>query len=342
MIVHGELSGLLPGERTLASNLQIGRDTLRAALDILEAGEWISPREHGKRRQILQSGSSAAPLHRSRTQRIAFLSPKRLEQMPPKMLLEFDTLRDLLNKQGYELDLLTPGLFHLTNPTRKLEQLLGDESADAWVLYQCPPLVQAWFEEKKIPSLVRGHPQPGVTLPSIDEDWRAAAFHAGGLLKRNGHTSIGLMMPDVPLAGLRATEQGLFEAITDTGAGTVHRLVDRREPGSLTKLLKRAFKLKDPPTALVTTRSRQVLTTLTWLAERRLKIPDDLSVVALCYDGWFDHIIPSVTHYHLESRALARSVVRKILQITAGTSSGATGTFLIPEHVPGHSVRKIG
>ena len=59
MIETSELSGLLPGERTLAAKLQIGRDTLRVALEILESEEWIAPREHGKRRRILKSGTSS-------------------------------------------------------------------------------------------------------------------------------------------------------------------------------------------------------------------------------------------------------------------------------------------
>lgn len=59
MIDNQELKGLLPGERTLSSNLQIGRDTLRAALDILEAERWIAPRAHGKRRRILRSPPSS-------------------------------------------------------------------------------------------------------------------------------------------------------------------------------------------------------------------------------------------------------------------------------------------
>ena len=78
MIENRELQHLLPGERTLAANLQIGRDTLRAALDALEAEQWIAPREHGKRRKILRS-SGASPTGRpAATKRVALLSPKRL------------------------------------------------------------------------------------------------------------------------------------------------------------------------------------------------------------------------------------------------------------------------
>ncbi len=42
MISAGELKQRLPGERDLATRLQIGRDTLRAALVELEKLGWIS------------------------------------------------------------------------------------------------------------------------------------------------------------------------------------------------------------------------------------------------------------------------------------------------------------
>lgn len=42
MISSGDLHDILPGERRLADQLQIGRDTLRGALQILESENVIS------------------------------------------------------------------------------------------------------------------------------------------------------------------------------------------------------------------------------------------------------------------------------------------------------------
>ena len=95
MISSGDLQGLLPGERTLASQLQIGRDTLRAALTSLEADGIISHNEQGKRRRILTTAEKC----RTATKRIAFPSPKSLAQLPPWMLVQFDSLRDILHQR---------------------------------------------------------------------------------------------------------------------------------------------------------------------------------------------------------------------------------------------------
>lgn len=340
MIVEGSLPKLLPGERTLAEKLQIGRDTLRAALDILEADGWITPREHGKRRRILKAGSRIR--QREETKRIAFLSPKSLQELPPWLLIEFDIVRGLLNRRGYELELISPGLFHLRNPARKLEKLIEDHDVDAWILYQCPAPLQLWFEEKKIPALIRGYPQPEVNIPCLDEDWHAASFHAGGLLKRHGHERIGLLMPNVKLAGLEATERGLVEAIeTESNPGSIYKLIDRGETGSVARALEVAFGLQHPPTAFIATRSRHVLTIMSWLAERRLRIPNDVSLVALCYETWYEHLRPSITHYHSEPDTIARSLVRKILRVVSSEAKGPQLKLLIPECFEGGSVRTI-
>lgn len=340
MIEAGEFPDLLPGERNLAAKLQIGRDTLRVALDILESEGWITPRQHGKRRRITKPGLRVD--QREKTKRIAFLSPKSLRDLPPWMLIEFDLVRGLLNRRGYELELVSPGLFRLRNPARKLEKLVEDFEVDAWILYQCPAPVQLWFEEQKLPALIRGYPQPAVNIPCLDEDWHAASFHAGGLLKRHGHHRIGLLMPDVKLAGLEATERGFTEAMeSGPNPGSVYKMIDRGEPGSVARTLEVALGLENPPTAIVATRSRYVLNIMSWLAERRLRLPDDLSLVALCYETWYEHLRPTITHYHSEPDTIARSLIRKILGVASNELKGSPQKLLIPECFEGQSVRRV-
>lgn len=338
MVKSGEITDTLPGERTLASRLQIGRDTLRAALEILEAQEVISPREHGKRRTVLNQGGE---LQTNRSRRVAFMSPKELRELPPNMLIEVDTLRELLNSRGYDLELITPGIFHLKNPARRLDKILRDHQYDIWILHQCPLQVQQWFQKNKIPAIVRGYANEGIEIPSLDEDWYASAFHAGGVLKRHGHKSVGLLMPDTKLAGLLASEQGLRDAIElPNSDGTVHAIIDNPDPASTHRAMERALKLKSPPTALVGTRSRHTLTVLSWLAQHKLTIPRDISYISLSYEQWYSHLTPRVDHYHSDPTTFARSMVRKIVSHFENKKVQRL-RLLIPEYIAGDSVRKI-
>ena len=339
MITHGELRDLIPGERTLAVKLQIGRDTLRAALEILEKKNVISERQHGKRRSILNP--SPFPRHTS-TKRVAFLSPKKLLQFPPQLLAEFDTLRELLQKRAYELELVSPGIFHLQNPSARLKNLIKDHEADVWILYQCDRKIQEWFCQNQIPALVRGFSHDAIDLPCIDDDWRSAAFHAGHHLKRMGHHRIGLLVPDTKLAGLRATEAGLKEAASEKPQPlSIHTMTDKGDLKSVTRALDIAFGLDEPPSALIATRSRHILTLISWLASHRLSIPRDISVIALSSEAWFDHLIPAISHYRSDPITMARAVSRNVLQLVEGTSSTAKTKLLFPEFFDGGSVKKL-
>lgn len=340
LINDGELTHLLPGERTLAAKLQIGRDTLRLALELLETQGYLSPRQQGKSRKILQPAKAGRK--KTSPKRVAIISPKKLHELPPWMLIEVDTLRELLNQHGYQLELLTPGIFQLKNPARRLEKLVNDSRVNVWILYQCPAPVQQWFQKKKLHTIIRGYPYESVELPCIDEDWEAASYHAGVALARKGHRIVGLLMPDTKLAGLITTEAGLRRAIENPPTcGIVHKMVDQAEPGSARRALERMFQLQNPPTAIVVTRSRHVLTLLTWLAGHRLRVPNDLSLIALSYEGWFEHLTPSITHYHSDPASLARTVMRKVTNLIGGESAEATRKLIIPEYLEGQSVRKI-
>jgi len=336
MIASGDLVDTLPGERVLAARLQIGRDTLRAALEILESTGYLSPRKHGTKRRITQQPASTP----SRvTQRIAFLSPKKLHELPPWMLVEVDTLRELLHSRGYNFEFLTPGIFHLKNPSRQLEALAENSHIDVWILYQCPGLIQEWFQKNDLPTIIRGYPNPGVDIPHIDTDWQATAFHAGTVLARNGHRHVGLLMPDAQLAGLRASEVGLKQAIeSESYGGKVHLLIDKIQTGSVCNTLELAFSQEHPPTAIVGTRTRHILSVMSWLAERGMSIPKNLSYISLSYEQWFEYLVYPVTHYHADPAAFARSMARKVVSLSGGKTKSQPLKLIIPEFHKGRSV----
>lgn len=333
-IKAGEYAKQLPGERNLAERLQIGRDTLRSALEILEKQKVVSPRQHGKQRQILYQTDKK--LKTKASKRIAFLSPKTLRQLSPLTLLELDNLRVLLHSNGYELDLLSPAIFQLKDPSRRLSEICYESHHDLWILYQCNASVQHWFQKNELPSIVRGYPHKGITLPCLDEDWEAAAFHAGVTLTRHGHRHIALLMPDTKLAGLRATEAGLRRAIeTNQSQNSLHILKEQQDNASVTRALELSFKLKNPPTAIVVTRPRHVLTLISWLASHRLRVPNDLSLVAICYEDWFGFILPKIAHYRVDPSLLARSLIRLIKKISEDQQNPSDRKLLVPEYYSG-------
>lgn len=338
MIREGELIGQLPGERVLAARLQIGRDTLRQALKLLEEGGHVSPRKQGKSRNIIASRQQTEG---KSLKKVAFVSPKHLGELPSWMLVEVDILRELLSQNGFQLELINPGVFHLKNPGHRLKKLVDRSNFDVWILYQCPAPLQLWFQKEGLPTIIRGYPHEGVELPFLDEDWDAAAYHAGLTLARRGHRHVGLLMPNTKLAGLAAAERGLRRAIEAEGInGSVHSIVDQMEAASTKRALGNVFQRKNPPTALVATRSRHVITSIGWLASHRLRVPQELSLIALCYEQWFEHLHPEISHYHADPNSLARSLVRRILAVAEGLGE-TSKKLVIPEYNERNSVSDL-
>lgn len=338
MIDSGELKQRLPGERDLAARLQIGRDTLRAALAELEKQGWISVGAHGKRRSILKNPQSGK--QSKRTRRIGFLSPKRLQDLTPAMLLEVDHLREILARKDISLEVHSPSIFSLQRPGTRLKDLVESVQCDAWILHQSTEQIQEWFQRKEVPCVIRGYPYAGISLPSLDVDWQATGLHAGALLTRSGHRSLGLMMPDTQLQGLFASQKGLETALLNSADDTLlHTITDHRTVGDVTAALHKVFHAEHPPTAIVATRSRQVLTLISWLASHRLNIPNNLSLVSLTYDSVFDALVPQVSYYHLDPSTMAKNLARKLDSVV--NRSDVEQKKLIPEFFPGSSVKEL-
>lgn len=342
MMREGELVSPIPGERALASELHIGRDTLRAALHELTKNGWISESTQGKRRRILKVLEAQAPCTTTKS-RVIFICPQRLEEFPRTMLLELNQLRGLLSKVGITIDVINPSIFDTVQPKKRLEQLIIDYKADAWVLYRCPKPVQHWFQTNNIPCIVRGYPHPDISLPFIDEDWKAAAFHAGSRLINNGHKSIAIIVPDVSLEGLRAAEKGLKEAIQQLGNNQCSYQVikEKQEIGSTIQAMQKALASPVPPTAVLVTRARHVLNLTSWLATFGYSVPEHLSLVALCSEPWFDELYSPITHYASSPATIAKSLSKQVRHLLNDTPISANNSFIIPELKNGASVKVL-
>ncbi|MDG2122143.1 MAG: GntR family transcriptional regulator, partial [Verrucomicrobiales bacterium] len=213
-IAVGRWSGLLPGERKLCQQMQVGRDTLRAAVLQLEREGLVSSGEAGKQRKILNAGAGPSLAAGLSAGVIAFLSPHRLEQFSDSLLVEVDVLRERLAGSGYRLEVVTGSkVFTQSQPAKALLKLTADYAAEAWILHRTTAPMQRWFAEKGPPSLLHGQPQ-GVQLPAVDIDYTAVGRHAGGFLISRGHRDVVTLRPHASLRGLDMAEAGLREAFS--------------------------------------------------------------------------------------------------------------------------------
>ena len=360
----GDWEPQLPGERRLAERLQVGRDTLRAALAQLERSGWVTAARPGRRRApgpavaaapgLDPAAAAAGPALTDHTPpapdptvspaRIGFLSPRRLGQLPQPMLLEVDQIRLQLASRGQTLEVFAPGWLERRNPSADLARLVREEPCAAWMLYRSTAAVQRWFADHAVPCLVRGYPQSGVglQLPHIDVDWLATARHASAHLWRLGHRRVGVLVPAQSLAGVAAAVRGVLEF--DGADWSPVSLTEHPEHHDLIPLLQRTFELDAPPTALITTRPRHAVTLLTWLGSQNLQVPRHLSVVTLAHEPVLDHLVPRVSCYRIDPVAVARVAVRRLERLArqGAAALAGRGRWLEPAFDPGASTAAPG
>ncbi len=335
----GEWSGGLPGERTLAQTLEVGRDTVRLALQRLEQEKVLGPSRAGSRRSVLIVPGQATG-KRTEALRIGVLSPRRLEQLPQPTLFEVDHLRRALADIGGSLDLFSPSWFEQKNPTKHLAQLVENEPCSAWILFRTSEQIQQWFAKSGIPCLVRGYPYTTDLLPHLDVDWEATARHASGRLWRQGHRRVGILIPPGHLRGVEAAIKGAnslgepdFSVIEIPENGTAE---------GVSRALARALQLKNPPTAIITPRSRQVATTMTWLGTQGIRVPADFGIISLAYDPFMDHLVPELSGYRVDPETVSKLVIRRVKMLISGNPGRGSNSWITPEVVKGASIGMRG
>lgn len=331
----GEWSGGLPGERTLAQALEVGRDTVRLALKRLEHDHVLGPAQAGCKRMVLSKADRRAT-SRTEVLRINVLSPRRLEQLPQPILFEIDHLRRALGDSGGSLDLFSPSWFEQKDPTKHLARLVGDEPCNAWILFRTGEQIQRWFAKSGIPSLVRGYPFTADLLPHLDVDWEATARHASGRLWRQGHRRVGILIPPGHLRGVEAAIQGAG-ALGEADLS----LIEIPENGTvegLSKALGRALQMKNPPSAIIAPRSRQAATALTWLGSRGIGVPADFTIISLAHEPFMDHLVPELSGYRVDPETVSKLLIRRVKTLISGIPGRGRISWITPEVVKGASI----
>jgi LacI family transcriptional regulator len=128
------------------------------------------------------------------------------------------------------------------------------------------------------------------------ENVESAATATNHLLDR-GHTRIGIVSGPLDTSTGVERVQGYEQALRDRGLARDDRLVRpapfRGDRGA--EVVAAMLALDDPPTGLVVANTAQVRVVLRMLAQARVAIPDDLSVVVFDDNPWTELIRPPLT-----------------------------------------------
>ena len=336
-ILNNEWRRWLPGERRLSKDLGVGRNSLRAALKILEM-EGMIKIIHRQGVQIIGNTSKRTT---KKSHVVGVLSPSPIETVYPRKILYIDALRDRLAKDGYILKYYDGNHYFKTGSEKTVQRLVEQEQCDCWMLVASNKAVQNWFSSNNISCLIAGSRHQGIDLPFVDVDYQALCRHAVVTLRRLGHRNIVYLTPPPLLAGDVRSETGFLEGINECfgdnpAVGNIVHLdpsVDHIE-----HTVNRLMKQRSRPTAMLINNAFQYLTVFSALTQRGLRVPNEVSLICRGSEYFQRYLRPTPARYEQSPFLFAGKLYRNIKKLIHNPSKKPKPILLIPDFVEGGSI----
>lgn len=339
-LTKGTWRGWLPSERVLSRTLQASRNTVRAALEQLKAEGLLAP-VRGLGNRVIDGAKSPAAPDLAKT--VGVLIPEPIGRLRPLIALWIDELKDLLIEEGYRLRIHAGRQYYQTNPARALDRLIGQHAHSAWVLTLSSEAMQRWFARRGAPCLVAGSTYPDIALPHYDLDYRAICRHAAGILLRAGHRRLALLNRESRRAGDVDSERGFLEGVSRSPHRDATAVIayHRDDVDSVARALRTLFDQKNPPTALVVSNSYAYLSTASVLAQRGLRVPQDISLISRDDDPFLASLVPEPARYRVDPHSFAKKIVGSLLQLLNRSTSQRSPALLLPKFAAGGSTSTL-
>ena len=308
-LCRGTWGGRMPGGSRLATELGVGRDTVEAALQILERDGLLVPQGAGRRRRIeLAEGIVARPM------RVAILVTDRSNE---EYIIE---LFHLLVEAGHLPFHATKTLVELGTDVGRVARLVNRTEADAWVVVSGSREILEWFSRQRKPAFALFGRRGQVLIAAVGPDKVPPIAAATARLIGLGHRRISLVcrrQRRLPQPG--PPERAFLNELAAHGISTSDFNLpawEESKKGFVTLLV--SLFGATPPTALILDEAFLFNAAFHYLAKRGLRVPQDISLVCTDDDPDFAWCEPSVAHIRWDYRPVVRRVVRWAANVSHG------------------------
>lgn len=303
-IEGNRLDEMMPGVLRLEVQLGVNRKTVEAALRILETDGLLVPQGAGKRRRIVRLTET----ENRKSLRVAILLYCKEDGHNSYMV----DLRHQLQEAGNCAFHPPKTLMDLHMDAGRVARLVRETAADSWVVCGGSREVLQWFAERDFPVMALFGRRRRLPIASVGPDKVPAYRELTQTLISLGHRRIVFLArrairepsPSIPL-------QAFLDELAVGGilVGPYH-LPDWKETvQGFHECLESLFRFT-PPTALIVDEIPLWIATQQFLGARKLRVPQDLSLV--CTDGSPDFAWshPPVSHIRWDSGPVVAHIVR--------------------------------
>lgn len=305
-IPAGRWGGRIPGIPTLARECGIAEGTARRAIRLLEKDGVLSYAGPGRRRQLaVTDGALALP----RQMRVMVLLRDSLAVEDEGFRWSLAAIQAELEARGHRFVLLAKSQADLKYDDARVMKFVENIEADLWVVVAGSRLLLEWFVARPVPVFALGGGAVGI--PGLAVYGGDAGLARAEIIRRLcelGHRRIVYFLPHFVRAGAaKHIQRELAEFGITAGP---FNLPDWDEtPGDLQERLARMFRIS-PPTVIFATSPVWLAGILSFLAEKGLRVPQDVSLVCGNHADFLDWHRPAIVHFKHDDVRLMRRVVQ--------------------------------
>ena len=344
LIMEGRFSGALPGVRFLAEALGVGIPTVSAALQRLREEGWIESRGERSRfvvrKEVVARGVVAAAAGDEGTRHLVVFTPRDLAATPHEPFWKLMTrLAERLTPHGWTLRVQSVDYGHDKRNRAPWDAVLQVERPQALIVTRGTRWLADWSRSCGVPTFFFSGNEGGFPVPVVGYDGGEIMQRAIRELILLGHRSVAMPMLGRPQSFVRGFRRDAEAVCREMGV-RISLQTPLGGPFSREAMLACLEKLwqRPAPTALILVSWYEYLAASGWLAGRRIRVPQDVSLVSLVTDPTSSWMVPEPTRFEHDEDGLAGVLAGWVLKPPALEGGRAPKVMLPGRWVPGASV----
>jgi DNA-binding LacI/PurR family transcriptional regulator len=320
-VERGELTGTIPGVRSLAKALGVSVPTMCRALRQLQVEGVLEAGGDRRRWRVSESVGNSGKESSARSPRsgnsetkkfgrLLFIAPHPLSKERHSGVEVFSELLDQLGTSGWEVMYRVVNFWSAKKPRKSWQELLKLTKPDAVVALVGTPVLGNWLKDQRMRTLFLGGSSGDSQVPVVAVRVTTMLQDALDRLTSLGHRSILL-----PLCGrARGLVQKCHDLVAAHPMGDCVVIAETAYEGPelVLDLLRRQWRERAPD-ALILLDWREFMAASGFFREADVMIPRDVSVVILSQNANMDWNIPAITHFEHPVNLMARLISKWVV-----------------------------